>query len=75
MVYEDYFPIGTAPAGECQIHGAAALTSASVVTQAPASSVGTSGIEGASYTPSPAGSRLEKISAPDGRTVWVVKQR
>ena len=64
---------------QCAVHGAAGLmglTSATDTTasSAPVSSGATSGIVAASYTSSPANSRLEKITAADGRAIWVVKQ-
>jgi 1A family penicillin-binding protein len=73
-VYEDYFPIGTAPTSECELHGAAALAGLSGATQTPSAGSGT--MVGAFYDSSSArGSHVEKVTAPDGRSVWVVKQR
>jgi penicillin-binding protein 1A len=83
-VYDDYFPIGTAPTRECPVHGGASLMGADVAepaSSAPASVSQSSGIVAASYSSSPsqsqvqAASHLEKITASDGRAVWVVKQR
>jgi hypothetical protein len=72
-VYDDYFPIGSAPSESCQMHGAPGLLGISGSTDAPPAAVGTSGVVAATY-PSGAGTRLEKITTPDGRQVWVVKQ-
>jgi 1A family penicillin-binding protein len=74
-VYDDYFPTGTAPTGACELHGAAGLMGLSSTTESPAPGVGTSGIAAASYASSPAEGHLEKITAADGRSIWVVKQR
>jgi 1A family penicillin-binding protein len=78
-VYDDYFPIGTAPTGDCQVHGTASMLGISgVAADAAASSGGTSmtapapGVFAASY--STAGTQLERITAPDGRSVWVQKR-
>ena len=81
-VYDDYFPIGTAPTSECAMHGAASLIGASGAdtTMSSVSSLGsTSGMIAASYSAPPApasaaSSHLEKVTGPDGRSVWVVKQ-
>jgi 1A family penicillin-binding protein len=76
-VYEDYFPIGTAPTNECTKHGAASLIGvngdAGMAMSVSGGAAG--GIVAASYAaPVSAGSHLEKIIAADGRSVWVVKQ-
>jgi penicillin-binding protein 1A len=73
-VYDDYFPIGTAPTGDCPVHGATGMTGISGATEGAAGGVGTGGIASASYSPGPAGSHLEKVTAADGRAIWVVKQ-
>ena len=78
-VYDDYFPIGTAPASECAMHGAASLMGASGADM-PGASGGTvsASYSAASASAAPAlaqpGSHLEKVIGPDGRSVWVVKQ-
>jgi membrane peptidoglycan carboxypeptidase len=72
-VYDDYFPIGSAPTGECPIHGAAGMIGI-IGTDAPASTIGTSGVVPATYAPATSGSHLEKVITPDGRAVWIVKQ-
>jgi 1A family penicillin-binding protein len=74
-VYDDYFPIGTAPTSECTMHGAASLMGASGA-ETTASSAGVVGMATASYASASGGggSHLEKVTAPDGRSVWVVKQ-
>jgi hypothetical protein len=72
-VYDDYFPIGSAPTGECPIHGAAGMLGI-IGTDAPASTIGTSAVVPASYAPATPGSHLEKVITPDGRAVWIVKQ-
>jgi membrane peptidoglycan carboxypeptidase len=74
-VYDDYFPIGTAPTSECAMHGAASLIGASGA-DTMVSSGGVAGMATASYASASGagGSHLEKVTAPDGRSVWVVKQ-
>jgi hypothetical protein len=72
-VYDDYFPIGSAPTESCQMHGEPGLLGISGSTDATPAAVGTSGVVAASY-PSGPGTHLEKITMPDGRQVWVVKQ-
>jgi len=77
-VYDDYFPIGSAPRESCPIHGAAGMImglsgdSASI----PAA-VGTSGVVATSYQagyqPAAATGTLQKVIGPDGRAVWVVR--
>jgi 1A family penicillin-binding protein len=74
-VYEDYFPIGTAPTGDCPVHGVTGMMGINGGTDASTAVVGTGGIMSASYSPpAPAGSHIEKITAADGRSIWVVKQ-
>jgi 1A family penicillin-binding protein len=75
-VYDDYFPIGTAPTGDCQVHGAAGMIGISGAAETVAPTGGASGLVATSYlsTSAPA-THLEKITAPDGRSVWVQKQR
>jgi membrane carboxypeptidase/penicillin-binding protein len=58
--YDDYFPIGTAPTAECHLHGAAGLMNAVATADAGVPTTGT---------------HLEKVTGPDGRPVWVIKQR
>jgi 1A family penicillin-binding protein len=72
-VYDDYFPIGSAPTGECPIHGAAGMIGI-IGTDAPASTTGTSVVVPATDAPATSGSHLEKVITPDGRAVWIVKQ-
>jgi membrane carboxypeptidase/penicillin-binding protein len=81
-VYDDYFQIGSAPTTQCLVHGATSLMGASraePASSAPAPVSVSSGFIAASYASSPApaegASHLEKITASDGRAVWVVKQR
>jgi penicillin-binding protein 1A len=73
-VYDDYFPIGTAPTGDCPIHGVTGMMGISGGPDGPVAAVGTGGAAPASYPPAPAGSHLERVTAGDGRAVWVVKQ-
>ena len=73
-VYDDYFPIGSAPTGDCLVHGGAGMMGISGATDAPASGVGTAGIVAASYASGTAGSHIEKVTGADGRAIWVVKQ-
>jgi penicillin-binding protein 1A len=73
-VYDDYFPIGTAPTEDCSVHGAAGMLGIRGADGvAPVASAGAA-VTGVSYASAPA-THLEKIIAPDGRSVWVVKQR
>jgi 1A family penicillin-binding protein len=70
-VYDDYFAIGSAPTGDCPVHGAAGMIGVlGADSPAPASSSG--GVVSVSYAPAPAG-HLQKVIAADGRAVWVVK--
>jgi membrane peptidoglycan carboxypeptidase len=73
-VYDDYFAIGSAPTGDCPVHGAAGTMGIVGAADGPASSVGTTGIVATSYAPGPAGGHPEKIIGADGRAVWVIKQ-
>ncbi len=73
-VYDDYFPLGTAPTGDCPIHGVTGLMGISGGSDGPVAAVGTGGTAPASYPPAPAGSRLERVTAADGRAIWIVKQ-
>ena len=82
MVYDEYFPIGSAPTSECEMHGAAAgLTGLGGDSGEGVTAVGTSGLTSASVMPasygasgsSATGSHLQKMIGPDGRAVWVVK--
>ena len=80
-VYDDYFPIGTAPSGDCQVHGAASMigisgaaeASGTSATAGTAGTVAAPGIMAASYASAPA-THLEKVLRPDGREVWVARQ-
>lgn len=73
-VYDDYFPLGTAPTGDCPIHGVAGLIGITGVTEAPSSVAGTTGVVSAPNSDGQAGTHLERVTRPDGRAVWVVKQ-
>jgi hypothetical protein len=83
MVYDEYFPIGSAPTGDCQMHGAAAGLAVLGDSDTSDAGVGTSGVSaagvmpasyGGSLAPAPApGSHLQKVVGADGRAVWVVK--
>jgi penicillin-binding protein 1A len=74
-VYDDYFPIGSAPTGSCPVHGAAGMMDISGGADGSAAVAGTGGIMSASYSASPTpGGHLEKVTAADGRSVWIVKQ-
>jgi len=74
-VYDDYFPIGTAPTQPCPIHGAAGLmmglsgAGASATTDA----VGSGGVVATAYQPAATTGHLQKVIGPDGRAVWVVR--
>jgi 1A family penicillin-binding protein len=73
-VYDDYFRLGSAPTGECAIHGAPGIPGLSGAVDSPAPAAA-GGIVAASYGSSAApGSHLEKVTGADGRAVWVVKQ-
>jgi 1A family penicillin-binding protein len=77
-VYDDYFPIGSAPTGDCAVHGARGMMGLSGETEA-VQSTGTGGFVPASvtitaYGARPASSNLQRIVGADGRAVWVVKQ-
>jgi len=61
-VYDEYFPIGTAPTEPCPIHGAPGIKGISGDTETAPSGVGTA-----------AQPRLQKIIGPDGRAVWVIR--
>jgi len=78
-VYEDYFPIGSAPTEPCPIHGAApaidgvtgALGSGTAgLTEVPPSPA-TSTIP-ATYQPAP---RVQRIVGADGHVTWVIRDR
>ena len=76
VVYDDYFPYGTAPAGPCEMHAVPGIPGFNgTADSAPA---GSGGIVAASYAPassssSSAASRLQKVVAADGRAVWVIR--
>ena len=65
MVYDDYFPIGSAPTESCPIHGNQGIVGTTGLTDA-------DGLTAVSYTP-PAQSRIQKVIGPDGRAVWVIR--
>ena len=71
-VYSDYFPIGTAPYENCPIHGATGIIGTSGASGA-VPPIGTGGVVAASIS-SASGGHLEKLTAADGRSVWVVKR-
>jgi membrane peptidoglycan carboxypeptidase len=48
-VYDDYFPIGSAPTGDCAVHGAAGVLGMGATTGSPTAATGTGGIVTASY--------------------------
>jgi penicillin-binding protein 1A len=73
MVYDDYFPIGTAPTEDCPIHGNAGMQGLSGDAGGIPAADGTSGAIAASY-PAPARPTLQKVIGPDGRVIWIVKQ-
>ncbi|HYT74720.1 MAG TPA: PBP1A family penicillin-binding protein [Vicinamibacterales bacterium] len=61
-VYDEYYPIGTAPADFCPVHGELGLPDA----RAEARPVGTSGV---------AQGQLQQVSiGPDGRVTWIIKR-
>jgi hypothetical protein len=72
-VYDDYFPLGTAPTEDCTVHGSAGM---SILSGDAGTSPGAAsgGIIAASYPAGPAPSHLQKVVGADGRVVWVVKQ-
>jgi membrane carboxypeptidase/penicillin-binding protein len=72
-VYEDYFPIGSAPTRDCPVHGAASMPGIAGATDSTDPIAGT-GVVPASYAAAPAGTHLQKVTGGDGRAVWVVKQ-
>jgi penicillin-binding protein 1A len=62
-VYEDYFPIGSAPTEPCPIHGAS-------------EGVSTLGAMPASYQPPasvPAAGTVQRVVGPDGRVTYVIR--
>jgi penicillin-binding protein 1A len=64
-VYEDYFPIGSAPTQPCPIHGASqALPGVDGM-------LGTPAMVPESYQP-PA-SNVKRVVGPDGRVTWVIR--
>jgi 1A family penicillin-binding protein len=76
-VYDDYFPIGSAPTESCPIHGASGvmmgLSGDGAVMPA---GVGSGGLVAASYQPGyqpTSTGQLQKVVGPDGRAVWVVR--
>jgi hypothetical protein len=71
-VYDDYFPLGTAPTGDCTVHGSAGMPMLSGAAGAPPDAP-SSGTLAASYQAQPSPSQLQKVVGADGRAVWVVK--
>jgi hypothetical protein len=72
-VYDDYFPLGSAPSGECEVHGFGAMSVLSGDAGA-SPAAASSGTVPASYQAGPAPAHLQKVVGADGRAVWVVKQ-
>jgi 1A family penicillin-binding protein len=72
-VYDDYFPLRSAPTGDCTVHGSAGM---SILPGDPGAPPATppGAIVAASYPARPAQSHLQKVVGADGRAVWVVKQ-
>ena len=70
--YDDYFPLGGAPTGDCAVHGAAGL-GILVGDLSPTPADGSGGLIAASYQ-APPSSHLQKVTGTDGRAVWIVKQ-
>jgi 1A family penicillin-binding protein len=70
-VYEDYFPIGSAPTEPCPVHGAAqAIPGLSGALEfEPAVAV--------PYQPAatPPGSHVQRVVGPDGRVTWVIRNQ
>jgi 1A family penicillin-binding protein len=73
-VYEDYFPIGTAPYEHCPTHGATSLIGISGAAETPAPAIGAGGMVATAVSTSAAGGHLERMTAADGRSIWVVKR-
>jgi penicillin-binding protein 1A len=71
-VYDDYFPLGTAPTGDCTVHGSAGMPMLSGDAGAQ-SDTPSSGTLAVSYQARPSSSQLQKVVGADGRAVWVVK--
>lgn len=71
--YDDYFLLGSAPTGECAIHGGAGLPGPAGTTGDVPAAAGGASIVPASYGSAPP-AQLQKVLGPDGRAVWVVKQ-
>ena len=61
-VYDEYFPVGTAPTEFCRMHGEATLPS-----------IGTSDSV-AAVVPASTGGRIQKVVGGDGRVTWVFRQ-
>jgi hypothetical protein len=58
-VYDEYFPIGSAPTEICPVHNEVGVMDA----------VGTSG----EAAPASGSTHIEKVIGPDGRITWVIK--
>jgi penicillin-binding protein 1A len=73
LVYDEYFPYGTAPSGPCEQHSLAGVPGA--IGTAGSVTDGGVGVVPASYTSAlpGTGSRLQKVTGSDGRAVWVVR--
>jgi penicillin-binding protein 1A len=61
-VYDEYFPIGSAPTDTCHLHGEPTLPTAGVSDT------------GGTVVPASAGGRIERVVGVDGRVTWVFRQ-
>src|SRR5258708_4302804 len=69
-VYDDYFPIGSAPTGSCPVHGAAGMMDISGGADGSAAVARTGCILSPSYPPSPPTARHpQQVAAATGRSV------
>jgi len=71
--YDDYFPYGTAPSEPCDRHGVPAIPG--IIGATDGAATGGGGFLNAAYVSGwdSAGPRLRKVTAADGRQVWVVR--
>jgi penicillin-binding protein 1A len=76
-VYEDYFPIGSAPTQPCPIHGA--FPSIDAVGTLGSMDAGVTGSATAGTVPAtayqPAPSRIQRVVGADGHVTWVIRDR
>jgi 1A family penicillin-binding protein len=70
-VYDDYFRLGSAPTGECTVHGSAGMFLSGDSDAPPATPSGAIATE--PYPTRPSQSHLQKVVGAAGRAVWVVK--